>query len=67
MRQPAVQQRIQQGAKAVLQALLKEGEGVTLNLGDKSSPDDVAAVLGMSKVSVCVREREREQMSKVLY
>jgi predicted RNA-binding protein (virulence factor B family) len=54
MRQPAVQQRIQQGAKAVLQALLKEGEGVTLNLGDKSSPDDVAAVLGMSKVSVCV-------------
>ena len=67
MRQPAVQQRIQQGAKAVLQALLKEGEGVTLNLGDKSSPDDVAAVLGMSKVSVCVCEREREQMSKVLY
>jgi hypothetical protein len=47
LRQPAVRKRIAEGAETVLSALLKAGNA--LAIGDKSSPDEISDVLGMSK------------------
>lgn len=48
LRQPAVQKRIADGAQAVLQAIIQAGDEA-LAIGDKSSPDEIADALGMSK------------------